>query len=304
MSVVLTLRYHDSEPGGGICKDDADAKAEAAKVAREVLNDLADEDELFMAFDKVSCDREAVPGAAAGPIPTDVDQLTDDEALDIAADLMEFEWDTLPGEPEREPANVEVVEASADLAPSPFVVKWNDGYAAQCNTREQADWLAGVLRLALAGLPVPAPEPTGPTPEVVIAAGVRCALAVIGAWESGDLAATVRELAEWTRDTRKDFPKLDLEGAGDDEVSLCVLDIVPGDRVDLEGAPGCDGEAFVPGVEFEYARVIGAERESDDCMRLDFENYPSVGFEAWIDLKVIKGLPDDRLFYDAAGADE
>jgi hypothetical protein len=239
MSVVLTLRYHDSEPGGGICKDDADAKAEAAKVAREVLNDLADEDELFMALDKVACDRETA--GTPGPIPADVDELTDDEALEVAADLMEFEWDTLPGEP----------------------------------------------------------EPTGPTPVVVIAAGVRCALAVIEAWEDGDLAATVRELAEWTRDARKDFPDLDLEGAPgttEEEVSLCVLDIKPGDRVDLKGVYAEDS-TDANAAEFEYGRVIGAERETDDCMRLDFENFTSFGFEAWRDLPVIKGTAADRLFY-------
>jgi DNA-directed RNA polymerase subunit F len=258
MSVVLTLRYHDSEPGGGICKDDADAKAEAAKVAREVLNDLADEGELEEQILAALAARDPADAPNLGAAMTvqhvlsdesaevDTDLLTDDEALDIAAELMAFEWDTLPGEP----------------------------------------------------------EPTGPTPVVVIAAGVRCALAVIEAWEDGDLAAAVRELADWTRDARKDFPDLDLAGApgcDDEEVSLCVLDIKPGDRVDLKGVYDKDS-VEANAAEFEYGRVIGGERETDDCMRLDFENFPSFGFEAWRDLPVIKGSAADRLFYNEGEA--
>jgi hypothetical protein len=105
VSVVLTLRYHDSEPGGGIHADDAEAKREAAKVAREVLDDLADEDDLDTAICAAMSARDAAGGLdsderermLSGDVTTQ--DLDDDEALDIAAELMQFEWDTLPGDP-------------------------------------------------------------------------------------------------------------------------------------------------------------------------------------------------------------
>jgi hypothetical protein len=299
MSVVLTLRYHDSEPGGGICKDDADAKAEAAKVAREVLenyNPSAEElDEKIRDFLTEQDGGENVESRDARLDREErlgVEDLDDDEALDFAAEDMEFEWDTLPGGPD---VDGDLPDAARALLA--VVATLEPGDLADPDNRAALDAARQRVAVALSG--GPAPEPTGPTPVVVIAAGVRCALAVIEAWEDGDLAATVRELAEWTRDARKDFPDLDLEGAPgttEDEVSLCVLDIKPGDRVDLKGVYAEDS-TDANAAEFEYGRVIGAERETDDCMRLDFENFTSFGFEAWRDLPVIKGTAADRLFY-------
>jgi hypothetical protein len=82
-----------------------------------------------------------------------------------------------------------------------------------------------------------------------------------------------------------------LAPARPEPVSLCVLDIREGDLVDLQGAPGCQGEAFA-GTEFELAQCVGAEREAPMVMRLDFEGLPSVGFDASLSLPVIKNAWD------------
>ena len=104
-----------------------------------------------------------------------------------------------------------------------------------------------------------------------LSAVVNAALAVADS-EGGDLLDRVADLRG----------ALDAAGYGDaikgGEKTVSVLDIRPGDQVDLAPVPGCDGEGF-EAVEFEYARVIHAERERPDCVRLDFENFPSIGFK-------------------------
>lgn len=80
--------------------------------------------------------------------------------------------------------------------------------------------------------------------------------------------------------------------AAENPTPVNVADIGPGDRVDLQNAPGCDGESFIS-AEFEYARCIGSERETADCIRLDFEGFPSVGFDPSVSLPTIKATPEE-----------
>lgn len=54
-----------------------------------------------------------------------------------------------------------------------------------------------------------------------------------------------------------------------------VSDLVAGDLVDLEGDPYADED---PTWEFEYGEVEDTERETDDCVRVDFANGGSIGF--------------------------
>lgn len=66
-------------------------------------------------------------------------------------------------------------------------------------------------------------------------------------------------------------------GGGDQTpVPTPVTELTAGMRVDLEGDPFATGEAFVS-AEFEYAIVCGTERETPDCVRVDFEDLPSIG---------------------------
>lgn len=78
-------------------------------------------------------------------------------------------------------------------------------------------------------------------------------------------------------------------------VSLCVLDIRPGDRVDLEGVFKDEMEAHA--AEFEYGLVMSVARETVDCVRLDFDNFPSFGFNASDSLMVIKATPEEAAKY-------
>lgn len=123
-----------------------------------------------------------------------------------------------------------------------------------------------------------------------LSAVVNAALAVADS-EGGDLLDRVADLRG----------ALDAAGYGDavkGERMRSVLDVRPGDRVDLAKVPGCDGEGF-EGVDFEYARVIHADRERPDCVRLDFENFPSVGFRTSARLLVVPGSDADALHYAA-----
>ena len=123
--------------------------------------------------------------------------------------------------------------------------------------------------------------------------GVMLANEVTGRWSSGDLAGAVNALEEWAGDVQAEFPALDYDPDSDGvPVVISVLEIGAGDRVDLEGAPGCDGDSFI-GAEFEFAVCIGAERESPDCVRLDFADLPSVGFDTAVSLPVIKATPEE-----------
>lgn len=62
-----------------------------------------------------------------------------------------------------------------------------------------------------------------------------------------------------------------------------VIELEPGDRVDLEDDPFADPRAD-PDPEphsiwsMEYGEVSGIDRETPDRVRVDFENGPSVGF--------------------------
>lgn len=67
-----------------------------------------------------------------------------------------------------------------------------------------------------------------------------------------------------------------------------VLELRPGDRVDLErdsvadpydpDEPGITSEH--PEFAFEYEVVLAVERETEDCVRVDFESGFSCGFPA------------------------
>jgi hypothetical protein len=58
-----------------------------------------------------------------------------------------------------------------------------------------------------------------------------------------------------------------------------IRDVEPGDALDLWGDTFADPtwKNAVP-LQFEYIPVTGKERETDSCIRLDFEGYDSVGF--------------------------
>jgi len=121
--------------------------------------------------------------------------------------------------------------------------------------------------------------------------GAAFARRAVEVWSSGDLAGAINALESWAEDVESAFPGLDCtdedEDAADgipDPVGMSVLDICPGDRVDLEGAPGWTD----PSAEFEYAICTGTERETVDCVRLDFEGLPSLGIDASASLPVVK----------------
>lgn len=59
--------------------------------------------------------------------------------------------------------------------------------------------------------------------------------------------------------------------------SISARDVQAGDLVDLQGDKIADVNGEHPEFEFEYARCIGTERETADCVRLDFES-DSFGF--------------------------
>lgn len=68
------------------------------------------------------------------------------------------------------------------------------------------------------------------------------------------------------------------------EVLLPVTDLAEGDLVDLEGCPfltvedeNDDMAAWALAAECEYFTVVGIERETIDCVRVDFEGL-SIGF--------------------------
>lgn len=181
MSVVLTLRYHDSEPGGGICADEEEAKKEAAKIAREVLenyNPSAEEldekiREFLTAKDDEGEDLER-PDRLLQEARLGVDDLSDDEALDLCAEDMQFEWDTLPGEPEKTPAD-----------------------------------RLGEIVGPYGGDTVSAGE--------LLSTGAVLARRAAARWESGDLAGAIAALTEWADDVQAAFPGLDYSDDEDDE---------------------------------------------------------------------------------------
>jgi len=52
--------------------------------------------------------------------------------------------------------------------------------------------------------------------------------------------------------------------------------------------------------EFEFARVVKVERESPNCVRIDFENFPSWGFAPDLRLPVIKASAEEAAKYAEA----
>jgi hypothetical protein len=75
-----------------------------------------------------------------------------------------------------------------------------------------------------------------------------------------------------------------------DYQKVAVANIMVGDLIDLEGDPYND--ANDPLAEFELARVIGFEVETDDCVRIDFDR-TSIGFPPGHLLKRVKrGIPE------------
>ena len=65
--------------------------------------------------------------------------------------------------------------------------------------------------------------------------------------------------------------------------------VKPGQVVDLEGdryAETADGAEVLA---YEYVEVADVERETPDCVRVDFEGFDSIGFPAGHLLKVVDG---------------
>lgn len=66
---------------------------------------------------------------------------------------------------------------------------------------------------------------------------------------------------------------------GDSETIKEIRNVEPGDALDLYGDIFADPtyEDANP-LQFEYIPVLNKERETADCIRLDFDGYDSVGF--------------------------
>jgi hypothetical protein len=56
-----------------------------------------------------------------------------------------------------------------------------------------------------------------------------------------------------------------------------ITNLRPGDRIDLEGDAYADNGEH-PEFEFEYETVLATERETPNCVRVDFESGFSCGF--------------------------
>lgn len=69
---------------------------------------------------------------------------------------------------------------------------------------------------------------------------------------------------------------------------VAVEDILEGAMVDLEGDQYADPNSDNPLYPYEYVKVIGNERETEECFRLDFSDGASVGFPINYQLKVWK----------------
>lgn len=57
-----------------------------------------------------------------------------------------------------------------------------------------------------------------------------------------------------------------------------VIELRPGDLVDLEGDAFADPEYRNPAFPFELAAVAAVERETFDCVAVAFEGFDVVGF--------------------------
>lgn len=74
-----------------------------------------------------------------------------------------------------------------------------------------------------------------------------------------------------------------------------AADLKPGQLVDLEGDEFAH-DACYPVCLYEYGKVEDIEQETPECVRVDFENFDSIGFPTRHRLKVdLEGsLSDDR----------
>ena len=55
-------------------------------------------------------------------------------------------------------------------------------------------------------------------------------------------------------------------------------DLLPGDLIDLEGDAFADPNNDSPCYDCEYGVVAAIEHETPDCVRVDLEGGPSIGF--------------------------
>lgn len=62
------------------------------------------------------------------------------------------------------------------------------------------------------------------------------------------------------------------------ENKVKVKDLKPGMRVNVYGDPFADPDKNHPADEFQLRVVAGIELETPACVRVDFEEDPSVGF--------------------------
>ena len=76
-------------------------------------------------------------------------------------------------------------------------------------------------------------------------------------------------------------------------MKLPAWQIQAGDIVDLEGDMYADPAHRHVILESEYVTVVGAERETIKCVRIDFDGFDSVGFPAHHFIKVVGRRPID-----------
>ncbi len=79
-------------------------------------------------------------------------------------------------------------------------------------------------------------------------------------------------------------------------VTCAVLDLQAGQRIDLEGDMYADPETYAadgdtsdsqhPEFQYAFEVVLNVVRESDDCIRVDFESGFSCGFPSDYSLEV------------------
>lgn len=119
-----------------------------------------------------------------------------------------------------------------------------------------------------------------------IEAGADAVKSILDNWQSGDLAQAVNNAEAWRDDVMTVFPDFDWKDSeADDKAMLAAAgmdmvtaaDLKEGDMVDLEGDPYANGEDTQHIAPFELFVVRGVERETADCVRVDFDNL-SVGF--------------------------
>lgn len=84
------------------------------------------------------------------------------------------------------------------------------------------------------------------------------------------------------------------------DVSRKISELKPGDAVDLEGDKYADPERDHPAYEYEYQIVFEIERETADCIRVDFDG-ESVGFPVDHVVKVRMDFDNAQAFNEGWG---